>query len=363
MLSVNVSQVPADVAVVVQTILRPSLVKAVRSVFQQDFAGRIHLLIGVDVHQGEASILDQLARECPSHVMMSILDPGYSTSRRHGGTYPNYYGGSLRTVLSYLANSRFIAYLDDNDWYAGNHLSALLAAIEGKDWAWSGRWLVHPEAFLPICRDEWDSVGKRPGINAERYGGFVQPSGLMVDKEACLFVLPLWSVAAFPDGSGEDRLVFNELHKTLSGGETDQFTCFCTMSEHALQGDHHQREFAKRGLTWTVDAGQIEQLGSLLTEARSGAECGDWARVEWATASLLKIHPHHPEAYFLQARRCLVHGREEDALKSFAAAIALDDTRSDWFEALAELLEQHGKKQEAGTIREGRKRRFRSTGA
>jgi hypothetical protein len=361
MLSINVSQVPADVAVVVQTILRPSLVKAVRSVFQQDFDGRIHLLIGVDTHQGDASLLDQLAKECPRHVMMTVLDPGYSTSRRHGGTYPNYYGGSLRTVLSYLANSRLIGYLDDNDWYAGNHLSALTAAIRGKDWAWTGRWLVHPDGSLPICRDEWDSVGNRAGINAERYGGFVQTSGLMMDKEACHFVLPLWSVAAFPDGTGEDRLVFNELHKTLAGAETNQFTCFCTMSDHALHGDHHQREFFKRGLTWVTDPSRIALIKTLVAEARASAEAGDWANVKQAASSVLKIHPHHPEAHFLLGRQSFALGRKDEAITFFKAAVALDDARPDWLDCLAELLENGPGEKDARTIRESLNRRFHPT--
>ena len=37
-----------DVAVVVPTVLRPSLMRAAQSVFDQAFDGTIHLLIGVD---------------------------------------------------------------------------------------------------------------------------------------------------------------------------------------------------------------------------------------------------------------------------------------------------------------------------
>lgn len=357
-MQVNAVQTPADVAVVVQTILRPGLLKAVRSVFSQDFPGRIHLLIGVDVHQGEPSLLDQLAGECPSHVMMTVLDPGYSTSRRHGGVYPNYYGGSLRTVLSYMANSRLVAYLDDNDWYAGNHLALLSSAIQGKDWAWSGRWLVHPDTLLPICRDEWDSVGSRPGINADRYGGFVQPSGLMMDKEACHFVLPFWSFAAFPDGSGEDRLIFNELNKNLAGGATNQHSCFCTLSDHALHGEHHQREFSKRGLGWITDAAQIERLAALLDKARAGAAAGDWASVKNAAAGVLKIHPHHAEALFLMGRQSQALGRRDDAVKSFTAAIAIDDSRPEWLDALADLFDGCHKRKSAEKLRDIRARRF-----
>lgn len=359
---VNAAHSPADVAVVVQTVLRPSLLKAIRSVFTQDFSGRIHLLIGVDVHQGDAALLDRLAGECPSHVAMTVLDPGYSTSRRHGGIYPNYYGGSLRTVLSYLANSQLVAYLDDNDWYGANHLALLSEAIKGRDWAWSGRWLVHPDNLLPICRDEWDSVGTRPGINSDRYGGFVQPSGLMMDKEACHFVLPFWSFAAFPDGSGEDRLVFNELNGKLSGGATGQHSCFCTLSDHALHGEHHQKEFLKRGLTWTIDREKRERMAALLEKARDAAMAADWSAVKTAAAGLLKIHPNHPEAHFLMGRQSAAQGRRDDALKSLSIAVGLDDSRVEWLDALADLYDACHKRKSAGAVRETRKRRFADTG-
>jgi tetratricopeptide (TPR) repeat protein len=354
----NIRQEPADVAVVLQTILRPSLEIAVQSVYRQDFPGRIHLLIGVDVAAGDRAVLDRLLAQCPDHVMVSILDPGYSTSRRHGGVYPNHFGGSLRTVLSYLANARLVAYLDDNDWFAADHLAALKSAIKDKDWAWSGRWLVHPVLGVPICRDEWDSVGTRPGINADRYGGFVQPSGLMLDKEACHFVLPLWSLAAFPDGSGEDRLVFDELHKTLAGAATDRFTCFCTLSEQALQSPHHQRAFAERQLAWVADAALLVGLQGLLGQARDLAERGDWQGAGAAAEAALAIHPHHPEATYLLGRSRLAAGRKGDAIHALMAAVALDDLRSDWQQVLADALDDSRRRSEARTLRSRMARRF-----
>ncbi len=41
-------QLPFDAAVVIATVLKPTLTRAVCSVFNQSFAGRIHVLIGVD---------------------------------------------------------------------------------------------------------------------------------------------------------------------------------------------------------------------------------------------------------------------------------------------------------------------------
>jgi hypothetical protein len=38
-------QTPFDVAVVIPTVLRPTLLRAVRSIFRQDLKGRIQILI------------------------------------------------------------------------------------------------------------------------------------------------------------------------------------------------------------------------------------------------------------------------------------------------------------------------------
>jgi hypothetical protein len=227
-------QQPFDAAVVIQTIYRPTLVQAARSVFAQDCGGRIQLLIGVDRAQGDRALIDRIREECPAHVALTVLDPGYSTSQRHGGLYSNFYGGALRTILSYLANSRLVAYLDDDNWWAPNHLSALTAAIAGKSWAFSWRMLVHTRLDEVICPDEWESRGPGEGVYAKGFGGFVGSSGLMVDKLACHEALPAWSLSRFEGGVGEDRMLFERL-KSLPFGATGQYTVFYRTT---LEGKH-----------------------------------------------------------------------------------------------------------------------------
>jgi hypothetical protein len=223
-------QRPFDVAVVMPTLLRPSLARAAASVFAQDLPGRIQLLIGIDMEEGERAQLAALAASCPSHIALDVLDLGYSTSIAHGGLYPNRCSGSLRTILSYAANSRYVAYLDDDNWWAPDHLTSLSAAIREREWSWSLRWFVESDAPAePIAIDRWESVGPGAGLYAERYGGFVDPSSLMLDKLACHQILPLWSQAAYPDGRGEDRLIFAELKDRPQRG-TGQATSFYRMS-------------------------------------------------------------------------------------------------------------------------------------
>jgi len=218
-------QQPFDAAVVMQTVLRPTLVQAARSVFAQDCRGRIQILLGIDHAQGDPALIDQIRAECPDHVALTVIDPGYSTSQRHGGLYSNHFGGALRTALSYLSNSRFVAYLDDDNWWAPQHLSTLLAAIAGKSWAFSLRSLVDHRRDEVICRDEWESLGPGRGVYVAGFGGFVDTSCLMVDKLACHEVLPAWCLSRFAHGVGEDRMVFERL-KGLPFGATEQYTVF-----------------------------------------------------------------------------------------------------------------------------------------
>ncbi|MGB8841701.1 MAG: glycosyltransferase [Aliidongia sp.] len=221
-------QAPFEVAIVLPTLLRPSLGRAVRSVFAQDFPGRLQILVGIDWAEGDRGQLTGLARDCPAHVALDVFDPGYSTSIRHGGLYPNHCSGALRTILSYTANSRYIAYLDDDNWWAPDHLSSLVAAIDGQDWSWSRRWFVEEGDEEPICVDDWESVGPGAGLYRERYGGFVDPSSLLIDKLACHHILPLWSLSPYEDGRGEDRLIFEQLKDRPQRG-TGQPTSFYRM--------------------------------------------------------------------------------------------------------------------------------------
>ena len=174
-----------DVAVVIPTILRPSLVRAVESVLAQDLDGTVQILIGVDASAGDRSLLDDVAAGAPDRFAVTVVDPGYSTSVRHGGLHAARDCGALRATLSYLANSPRIAYLDDDNWWAPDHLSSLLEALGGFDWAYSKRWFVRADNRDPIAVDEWESTGPDCGIFTRRFGGFVDPNCLMIDAVRC----------------------------------------------------------------------------------------------------------------------------------------------------------------------------------
>jgi len=204
-------QSPFDVAVITATVVRPSLAQAMRSVFAQQFAGRIQVLVGIDRLEGSRALLEQLAAECPSHVAVTIVDLGYSTSKRHGGLYPSSYGGALKTILSYAANSRYVTYLDDDNWYAPTHLATLRDAIAGKDWAFSLRHFVDTATGDILCPDTWESMGPGRGVYARAQGGFVDTNCYLIDKLACPDVFLEWANTRFEGGTGGDRQILQRL--------------------------------------------------------------------------------------------------------------------------------------------------------
>jgi len=218
-------QTPFDVAVVMATIVRPTLPQALHSIYAQRFAGRIQVLIGIDRWAGERGTLDQLVRQRPPHVALTLVDLGYSTSQRNGGLYPSAYGGALKTILSYAANSRYVAYLDDDNWYATDHLATLLAAVSGKDWAFSLRYFVDAPTGELLCPDTWESVGPDRGVYGPAQGGFVDTNCYLIDKLACHDVFPEWAMPRYTGGTGGDRQILERL-KARPFGTNDAHTVY-----------------------------------------------------------------------------------------------------------------------------------------
>ena len=226
----NPIQKAFDAAVVIPTTCRPSLKRAVQSVFRQIGPQRIHTLIGIDAIRGDEAVIEEILDTRPAQHAVTVLNLGYSTSIRHGGFYFSVDGGALRTMLTYAANSRYVAYLDDDNWFDETHIARLLAAIQGRDWAFSLRWFVDPETQQPLAVDRWESVGPDEGVFNQKFGGFVDPNCLMIDKTKCVHIAPLWAVPLRPRTPTADRTVFDALRKSSAVGPTGAATAFYVLN-------------------------------------------------------------------------------------------------------------------------------------
>lgn len=346
-------QIPVDVAVVIPTVLRPSLARAVRSIFAQDLDGRIQILIGIDTVGGDAGVLDALYRDCPAHIDLDILDLGYSTSRRNGGLYPCGYGGALRTILSFQANSRHVAYLDDDNWWAPDHLSSLLAAVDGADWAYGQRWMVDPRTLGPICIDDWESVGPDRGMFAADLGGFVDTNSLLIDKLACEAVLPLWGRTLFSNrADGEDRVVFHALRTRFRGRATGIASTYYLIDETDMLAPARQVHFRRQGYDWadppapaappafdlpTPEVARSRRLTGLLNAVRRQAAAGDWPAAYALIERLLVLAPGNRAVLRQMGRLCIGMGQTADARAIFEVLRAEDPSDRETLAAITAL--------------------------
>ncbi|HLJ18687.1 MAG TPA: glycosyltransferase family 2 protein [Stellaceae bacterium] len=228
----NPVQRPFDAAVVIPTTCRSSLVRAVHSVFHQIGVQRIHTLIGIDAVRGDDAVIEEILDTRPARHAVTVLNLGYSTSIRHGGFYGTIDGGALRTILTYAANSRYVCYLDDDNWFGEAHIVRLLSAIQDRDWAFSLRWYVDPDTNEPLAVDRWESVGPDAGVFKPRFGGFVDPNCLMIDKLRCADVPPLWSRPLKLRTPTADRTVFEALRQKGSFASTGEATSYYVTNTH-----------------------------------------------------------------------------------------------------------------------------------
>ena len=271
-------QPPFDVGIVMVTVVRDTLPQAVRSVFAQAFGGRMQILVGVDRWQGDRTVVESLAREAPSHIAVTTLDLGYSTSQRNGGLYPSHYGGALKTILSYAANSRHVTYLDDDNWYAPNHVETMLAAVRDKAWAFSLRHFVDADTGQMLCADTWESLGPGRGVYGKAQGGFVDTNCFFIDKLACNDVFPEWAMTRFAGGTGGDRQVLEKL-RGRPFGTNDAHTLFYRTR---LTGQHPY-------LLWRFQRAGVDLARFMPAEAIPGdavwKQCADFDRAQQAAQS------------------------------------------------------------------------------
>lgn len=246
-------QTSFDVAVIMPTVVRPEILQAVQSIYDQSGVDRIQILIGVDKPLGEMDALLELLSHSPEHVTSCFFYPGYSTSVRNGGLYLAQDGGVLRTTLTHLANAKYVAYLDDDNWWGNTHLSDLLLAVDGHDWAYSLRWFVHPETRKKICVDEWESVGPGKGVFVQKFGGFVDTNCLLLNKLICWPCVALWNLPlnGDPSGMSTDRTVFNYLSRHSKPGETRHPSVFYAIhpkdSRHNFRLQRMGKKYAEAG--------------------------------------------------------------------------------------------------------------------
>jgi tetratricopeptide (TPR) repeat protein len=143
-----------SVTVITPTIGTRYLPQAIESVQAQTYPLLEHLVVadGPEHHEAVRACLPRQPRH-PVHLLMLPQNTGgggFNGHRVYGAT-PN------------LVNGRFVAFLDEDNWFEPDHIASLMARIsaEGLDWAYALRRLVTVDGQF-IANDDCESLGKWP---------------------------------------------------------------------------------------------------------------------------------------------------------------------------------------------------------
>ena len=146
------------VSIITPTIGTAKVQRAIESVQAQTYS-RIEHVIVVDGPSGTESVSKSLARN-PAHTTHMISLP-FNTGA--GG----YNGHRIYGACVYLVSGRYVAFLDEDNWFEPHHVESLMELVEtkGLEWCYALRNIVDANGKL-ITQDNCESLGRWPIWNA-----------------------------------------------------------------------------------------------------------------------------------------------------------------------------------------------------
>lgn len=163
-----------SITVVTSTIGRPELRQCIESVRAQTFRAEHLIFVNGSKHWDNATNV-QVAMK-PTGTFWEQEFRLYSETGDYGA------GPSMADVFAasaFLAQSEWICWLDDDNWFDPDHVESLLEHCKRNDlaWAYSLRRFVAKDGTL-ICDDDWCSLGHYPVLGTKEH---------LVDN-SCFFV-------------------------------------------------------------------------------------------------------------------------------------------------------------------------------
>lgn len=149
-----------SVTVIIATVGKPTLRKAVESVLSQTYQN-VRCLVVVDGDDFWGDVGDVLYGR-------GGTDVDWMQNRVETITLPENTGGNgyvchrIYAAMPFLVNSDWICYLDDDNWLESDHIANCVEACKAGplDWCFTMRNIWHDDKFL--CVDECESLGLWP---------------------------------------------------------------------------------------------------------------------------------------------------------------------------------------------------------
>lgn len=147
---------PKTVTVITPTIGSPKVLDAILSVKNQTYAYIDHLIV-VDGPEHENNFNHHFTYDYDLLQHITLTKSPFNT----GGVGDGFYGHRIYAAYPHLINTDYIFFLDEDNWYAPDHVESLVKVLETNDFAYSLR-KIYDENKNYLCDDNCESLGQWP---------------------------------------------------------------------------------------------------------------------------------------------------------------------------------------------------------
>jgi glycosyltransferase involved in cell wall biosynthesis len=184
-----------------------NLVKCVQSVQLQTYPGVEHYIVVDGEERLEAVTVALGAARLGARPLRTVVLP-QPTGK------DNWCGHRIYAATSFLVNSEFVAFLDEDNWLEPTHIESLVVAVRetGSLWAFSLRNIVDEHGDF-VARDACESLGNLHHVFDRPGETFVDTNCYLLPREVAVAISAAWyGQTRPPDGRVEpDRLVSSML--------------------------------------------------------------------------------------------------------------------------------------------------------
>lgn len=120
-------RIEEPVIVITPTIGSQKLLKAIESIHNQTYKNIQHLIVvdGPEYYDDAVEVLGDMSNDMWKNVIL-MTNP-FNTGRKNGVAY---YGHRIYAGYMHLINSKYVSFLDEDNWFEPDHIETLVDAIQ-----------------------------------------------------------------------------------------------------------------------------------------------------------------------------------------------------------------------------------------
>jgi hypothetical protein len=239
-----------SVTVITATTGGANLGRCIRSVQGQSF-GQVEHLVVTDGPEHAAKVQEAVSAAGAGNKALNRMELPFATGRDRWG------GHRIYAAASFLCNTEYVCFLDEDNWLEADHVESLIAAVAAADvrWGFALRKIVDREGKF-VALDECVSLGTLHPIFQDERMHYLDSNCFLMHRGLAVHCSPKWYVPGRREPErgilrqlrqGNFKSASNRRHtvnRTLSGGSDE------APGEYFVRGNEEMHKRYPNGMPW-----------------------------------------------------------------------------------------------------------------